>query len=294
MKKPVKPPLLAGWLLRRMSYYDHRHSIYGDFEETYRKIAESDSAFRAKCWYWLQIIQTLSEYQKLVIFKGGIMFKNYFKITLRNIKRNKSFTVINVCGLASGIVSCLLILLFVQYEMSYDTFPEKADSIYRVALERAYPDRVRHWGWTATALADDVERDIPEVVQATRILNEVGETQISYGDESFIEEKVLYCEADFFDFFSVPLLAGDPETALLNPNSMVITRSAAEKYFGDEDPIGRTLLVRNRWADNTSHVINGIVEELPKQSHFHFDFLISYNSTRVSENAQWGYWQVFN
>ncbi|MFC1563979.1 ABC transporter permease [candidate division KSB1 bacterium] len=294
MSKSLKPPLIARWLLKRMSYYDNRHSIYGDFEETYRKIADDKGTFRAKCWYWLQVLRSLPEYSKLVLFKGGIMFKNYLKITLRNIKRNKSFTIINVSGLASGIVSCLLILLFVQYEMSYDRFPEKADSIYRVALERTYPDRVRNWGWTATALADDVERELPEVVQATRILNEMGETLISYEDNSFKEDDVLYVETKFFDFFSVSLLSGDPETALLNPNSMVITRNAAEKYFGDEDPMGKTLLVRNWWADNTAHVITGIVEELPKQSHFHYDFLISYNSSRVSENSQWGYWQVFN
>ncbi len=277
-----------------MSYYDKKHSISGDFEESYKAIASEKGRFSAGFWFWSHTFQTLTEYFRFSISKGVIMFANYLKITLRNIKKNKSFTIINIFGLSSGIISCLLISLFVMYELSYDRFPEKADSIYRVVLERKYPDRTRHWGWTATGLADDVERDLPEVVQATRILNEMGETQISYDEFKYIEDKVLYGEENFFDFFPVPFLAGDPGTALRDKFSIVLTEKAAGKYFGDEDPLGKTMLVRNRWADNIPHVITGVMKEIPKQSHFHCDFLLSYNSTRVSENPQWGYWQVFN
>ena len=289
-----KCPTLAYWLLKRMSLYENRHSILGDFEEDFLRITKEKNSFRAYFWYWLQVLRSFPEYFKIQTFMGVIMFKNYFKIAFRNIKKNKSFTFINISGLAAGIVSCILILFFVRYELSYEDFQEKSDNIYRIGMEDIYPDKVRYWGWTSVKLAEVLTKEYPEVVNTTRILTEMGETQITYKETSNIEKKVMYADSNFFNIFTNPLIIGDPKTVLQNPNSVVITSETAQRYFDNQDPIGKTIKIRNWWADDTPHIITGISECMPNNSHFHYDFLISYNSSRVSQSDNFDYTQIFN
>jgi len=277
-----------------MSLYENQHSILGDFEENFQRIANEKNSIKAYFWYWWQVLQSFPEYFKLQTFMGFIMFKNYLKIAFRNIKKNKSFTFINVSGLAAGIVVCILILFFVQYELSYEDFQEKADNIYRIGMEDIYPDNVRYWGWTSVMLAEVLTKEYPEVVNTTRILTEMGETQITYKETSNIEKKVMYADSNFFNIFTNPLIMGDPKTVLQRPYSVVITNETAKRYFGSQNPIGKTIKIRNWWANDTSHTVTGISESIPKNSHFHYDFLISYNSTRVSRSDNFDYTQIFN
>jgi len=292
--KKIKPPALANWLLKYLSLYENKHSILGDFAETYLRILKKDGVLKANCWYWLQVFRSIPEHMRLNLNMGIMMFSNYLKITLRNIKNNKSYTIINISGLTAGIVCCLLILLYVRYELSYDKFYEKADSIYRIAMEDKTPNDIRHWGWTSVMMATVLKNEYPEVKQCTRILTEMGETQITYGENSNIEKRVMYADSLFFDLFTIPLISGNEETVLKNPNSVILSEAAAWRYFGNEDPVGKTIKVRNWWAENTDHIITGVAENIPPNAHFHFDFLISYNSTRVSQSRSWGYTQIFN
>ncbi|MCP4727170.1 MAG: FtsX-like permease family protein [bacterium] len=281
-RKNIKPPHIANWLLNRMSIYVSKHSSEGDFEETYREIAEKKSVFMARVWYVSQIMRTLPEYLKLIILRGMMMYKSYFKIAIRNIRKSKAHTMINIGGFALGIASCILILLYVRYELSYDRFYENADNIYRVAMKRTYPDVVRLWGWNSPMLARTLERDYPEVLHGTRIMTDIRGTRIRYGDLQFNEHRVFYSENSFFDVFKIPFIHGDSETALNNPHSVVITKEISQKYFGDENPVGRTMLLTNNWNDDP-FIIDGVIENIPDNSHIHFDFLVSLNSTRVIE-----------
>jgi len=294
MRKKIKPPFFAKWFLKKMTRYKDKHSIEGDFEETFIKMAVEKNKLRAQCWYWAHVLKSFSSYFKLSVYMGTVMIKNYFKISVRNIRNNIGYTVLNVSGLAAGIASCILILLYVQYELSFDSSYENAKNIYRIGMEERNQGRIRYWGWTSVLLADVLKSEFPEVLESTRLLNEMGETQISYNDIGTIEKEVLYADSRFFDIFSIPLVKGNPKKVLENPSSVVISQTTAERYFSNEDPVGKTLVIRNWYADNTDHIITGVVEDIPRNSHFHFDFLISYNSSRVSESDNWFYTQIFN
>jgi putative ABC transport system permease protein len=222
------------------------------------------------------------------------MLHHHMKMSLRNLMKQKGYALINIAGLAVGIAVCLLILLYVQHELSYDDCHEKADRVYRFGNEVRNASGTRQWGWTYVLMADFLEDEFPEVERATRILTEMGETQITYHQKGFVEDRVMYSDPQFFDHFTVPLISGDPVTALKDPHTVIISQSAARRYFGDDDPMGKVVQIRNWWSENEDHVITGVAQDMPYNAHFHFDFLISYNSSRVSESENWGYTQVFN
>ena len=173
------------------------------------------------------------------------MIKSYFKIAFRNLLRHKSYSVINIFGLAAGIACCLLILIFVQQEISYDRHFENADRIYRVAAERSFADRSELHAKTPRSLIESLAKDYPEIVQTTRLSQERAERIVArVGENSFHETTFYYADANFFDLFSLPLISGNPATALSEPNTIVLSRKTAEKYFPDTDPIGQTILIR--------------------------------------------------
>ncbi len=221
------------------------------------------------------------------------MLKNYLLIAWRNIKRDRFHAFINIAGLAVGIASCLIILLSVRYELSFDRFHEKGDRIYRIGLERGQPDRVRYWGWNTPRVSEAMAADYPEVAKRVRILTETGPTQLRRGNTGMVEKKVLYVDPEFFEIFTIPVVRGDVRTFLRDPSSILLTPEAARRYFGSEDPIGKVLNVRNWLEEDKPHVVAGVIGDLPSNSHFHYDFLLPLASTRVIEFG-WGSWYCFN
>ena len=288
------PPRFAEVVLRRLTPESERRALIGDYEELYKDLAERRGPVITGLWYWVQVLFTLVSSIRDSLIGSVIMFRNYLKLAMRNMKKQKGYAIINVAGLAVGIAVCILIFLYVQYELSYDAFHEKADRVYRFGNEARGPNGTRMWGWTSVTMADILEAEFPEVERATRILTEMGETQISYQQRGFIEDRVMYSDPRFFDLFTVPLVTGDPVTALKDPYTVVISQSAAKRFFGDTDPVGKAVQIRNWWSDNDDHIVTGVARDMPHNAHFHFDFLISYSSSRVSESENWGYWQVFN
>ncbi|MDH5385001.1 MAG: ABC transporter permease [Candidatus Aminicenantes bacterium] len=207
------------------------------------------------------------------------MFKNYMKITLRNIRRHKGYSFINVAGLVLGFTIVLLITIYIRYEFSYDRFHENADSIYRV-IQKAEEARSGSPWWNATPglLKSTLLEECPEVENAARlclwksIINLRG--LFSSGKVNDFESDIYLVDPEFLEIFSFPLVAGDPKTALNDPFSILITRETAEKYFGSEDPVGKVLN-----ADKTyDYKITGVLENVPANSHVHFDFLISFST----------------
>jgi putative ABC transport system permease protein len=211
------------------------------------------------------------------------MLKNYFKIGLRSLLRNKFFTAINIFGLTLGMTTCLLIMLYVQNELSYDSYNKKADQIVRVVFRGSIQGEKMKEAMVMPPVAQTFKSEYPEVLEATRLRN-YGNPRITYGDKTFKENAFAYADSNFFEVFTLPFLKGDPKTALLEPNTIVISESVAKKYFGNEDPIGKVLLFKDL---NTSFKITGVMRPMPVNSHFHFDLFASMASFPQSREFSW-------
>lgn len=209
------------------------------------------------------------------------MFNNYLKIALRNLFKRKSHTFINIAGLAIGMACFLLIWLYVQFELFFDRFHKNADQIYRVAIERKYPDKVTLWGRTALPIARTFQSEYPEIIEGTRLLANNNAFLITYGDKNIYNERVYFADPNFFDVFSIQLVQGDPATALVEQGSAVITRRTARMLFGDDESMSKTLTINNQ-----DYTITGISEDIPGNSHFHYDFLLSLTSIPNAYNGQ--------
>ena len=219
------------------------------------------------------------------------MWKNYLKIALRNLRRYKGHTAINVAGLAVGMACCLLTFLFVQDERSFDRFHDNADRVYRVVNERHADGSVAHRAATPPAMGPTLAREFPEVLQATRFFS-FGKTLIERDDLQFFERHFWMADSTVFDLFSFDLVQGNPETALTTPYALVLSRTMAEKYFGDADPLGQTLTISGR----NTFTVTGVMADLPAQSHIRINFLGSFatmpNFTSEERLRNW-IWQQF-
>lgn len=206
------------------------------------------------------------------------MLKNYFKTALRNIRRHKLYTFINVAGLAIGLAAFILIGLWIEDELSYDDFFQQADQIYRVATQQRSSDHTTAFATSPRPLARVIDDPFPEVIEATRLSRErADQVLVRYRDKHFFENRVFFADSNFFEVFSIPLLRGSPKEALSEPFSIVITEAAAQKYFGASNPLGKTLTLRlSEDQDIFDYVVTGVARGLPHNAHFHFDFLASY------------------
>ncbi len=199
------------------------------------------------------------------------MLYNYLKITLRNIKRYKGYSFINIMGLSVGMACCFLILLWVQDELSYDKFHEHADEIGRVITHQQSADGIQSAALSPPPLADYLVSGFPEIVNATR-LRIHNNWMMKTENKKFMEDGIAFLEPSFFEMFSFPFIQGDPKTALSNPDSLIITQSMAEKYFGKEDPVGKTMNADN----DLDFVITGVIQDIPENSHISFRFAVSF------------------
>jgi len=196
------------------------------------------------------------------------MLYNYIKVAIRNLWKKKLFTLINIIGLSIGIASFFLIAVNLRDEFSYDNFHDNVDHLYRVALERIYPDNVVFYAIIPSSIGEAMRSDFPEVDKMTRIFKLLAEVVFRYEDQSFEEDKVLFVESNFFEIFNIPLIAGDPSQVFSNPNSMVITEDTARKYFGEEAALGKKII-----TPQGIFMISGVCENIPKNSHLEFDFI---------------------
>jgi putative ABC transport system permease protein len=211
------------------------------------------------------------------------MFNNYFKIAWRNLIKYKAFTAINIVGLAIGIATCLIIMLFVQDELSFDRFNEKADQIVRVVFRGTMNGEKMKESSVMAIVAATVRHDYPEVIDATR-LEPNGSSKIIVGDKTFKDASFAYVDSNFFQVFTLPFTKGDIKSALLEPNTVVITQALSQKYFGNADPIGKVLNFKD-W--NQLFKITGVIKEVPANSHFHFDIFGSMAGNPEAKNTSW-------
>ena len=212
------------------------------------------------------------------------MLKNYFNIAIRNMMKHKFFSAINILGMTIGITACLLIVLYVTDELSYDRFHVKADRIYQVGLHGKIGGQDIMTSTTCPPMAEAFVKEIPGIEEATRIANFWEASVVRYNDKTFKEEKMFYADSNFFSFFSFRLVEGDPKTSLIEPNSVVLTKSMASKYFGTEPAIGKLLTIGG--GDHTFKV-TGITEDCPSNSHFIYNVLISSSSGKHLKSTEW-------
>ncbi len=211
------------------------------------------------------------------------MFKNYVKVAMRNLWKNKGFSAINIIGLAVGIAVCLLITLYVTDELSYDKYNDKADRTYRVDGDIQFGGNHYILAVAPDPMGPTLKKDFPQVEHYTRFRN-YGGFLVKKGAENVPEDKVIYADSTLFDVFTLPMTEGDPKTALTEPNSIVITESMAKKYFGTANAIvGKSLLIND--ADN--YRITGVIKDIPQQSHFRFNFFVSLSTSDESRQNNW-------
>ncbi|MBS3807325.1 MAG: ABC transporter permease [Bacteroidales bacterium] len=210
------------------------------------------------------------------------MFKNYLKASWRNLKRDTSYSLINIAGLAVGIAACLLITLYIVDELSYDRFHEKSGRIHRAYVEGQFGNNTFRTVLTPNPLKGALLKEFSEVESATHFFHR-DQVMVEYDDKRFVENRVFYTGSDFFKVFTFPLIKGNPKNILSEPNQVVLTQSMARKYFGKQDAMGKMITMQG----DQPFRVTGICEDVPDNSHFHFDFLASYSSTENSQDIRW-------
>ena len=298
--KPIPPPL-AKKLLQRVLRTDLAEEVLGDLEEKFFGIAEKTSVFQAKLNYWYQAINYLRPFALRKKKSGSphrstnsnhlAMLQHYFKVSWRNLLRNKSLSFINVFGLSVGLTTCMLIMLYVGDEKSYDRHFKDGDRVFRIAAEA----NGEKWVAQPAPMAAALVEDFPEVEQATRLLRFPGQERMLLRDnetqKQFFETNGYYVDSTFFEVLSNELKYGDRATALDEPNSIVISEQLASKFFGDENPVGKVLEVGLSFGE-FNYIIKGVLKDTPHKSHIPSNMLLSMNNGDiggwVDQQTDWG------
>jgi len=212
------------------------------------------------------------------------MIRNYLLSGLRNLVKHRFYSIINVAGLGLGIAASLLLVSWIIHELSYDRFHKDADQIYRASLEYSFGGQTAKTSVSPTALLPALEKNFPEVEEGVRIYNPSSWSPyiVRNGANVFQEGKFFYADSTFFNVFSFTLLDGDPLTALQKPQSVILTRATAKKYFGNDDVVGKSLEV-----NNVMYTVTGVLKDIPTNSIINFDFLGSFSSLRQSTELIW-------
>ena len=213
------------------------------------------------------------------------MFKNYLNVAFRSIFRHKGYSFINVAGLALGMACCLLIMLWVMDELSYDRFHEQADALYRVEQDQNYSGEIFHVNVTPYPMGPGLKAEIPEIKDAARYTG-TGTLLLRYEETAFFEGGARAVDPSFLEMFTFPLIRGDAATALDRPHALIISEEIALKYFGDEDPLGKVITINNTYP----FTVTGVLQEVPNNSFLQFDMLVPFEFVRDlgQYNESWG------
>ena len=215
------------------------------------------------------------------------MFRNYVKVAIRNLQRNKGFTAINVAGLSIGLATCLLIVFYVADELRYDKYNTRANNIYRADMEVKFGHNANSYAAVQSGFADEVKKDFTTVEQVVRLrpaYEQPAGFHVKKGSSVLQETSVIYADASLFQVFTLPMITGNPATALAEPNAAVLTESLAKKYFGAVNVVGQTLVLN----DTLTFKVTGVIKDLPEQSHFKYHMFLSMETLADSRNPNWG------
>jgi len=271
-----RPPKLFSFLLQHVVQEKYRESLAGDFEEAYHYTAAQEGRLLAFFQYLLQISRLMIISLLKSMVWSVVMFKNYFKIAFRNLKKHAGYSAINIMGLAVGMACCTLFYLWIQDELSYNRFHEHSDRLYRIVSHR-------DGAWSSStpfSLGRVMKQDFPEIRKNSRFLNR--QLLIGYQDKAFYEQVALI-DPDFLEMFSFSLKQGNPLTALSTTETVVITETAARKYFGDMDPVGHIITINNQ----SQHSVTGVIKDPPSNSSMQFAMLVPFRFAGERMDLSW-------
>ncbi|MBN2431809.1 MAG: ABC transporter permease [Acidobacteria bacterium] len=283
MDKKLRPPRLLEWLLRRFLRTEDAFEKLGDFEECYRETLREKGRLAAAAWYTGQIIRAIPAFIADAYHGSTIMFKSYLTAAVRNLTRNRTYSLLNVLGLAVGIAAFLVIGLYVAHELGHDRQHRHAERIFKVI----YADQAV----TPVPFAPALMSEFPEVETATRLVRP-SRNLVRHENRSFFGDQWVWADECLFDVFTFPLAAGDSDTALRDPNSVVISETMARKYFGEEEPLGKIL----HWTSDfqeADFMVTGVMRDIPASSHVRADIFASFCTLEKSpgynpEDFNWG------
>ncbi len=280
------PPKLARWLLMNCSPAADRMFLGGDFEEIYHALAAEKGRAAARRWFRFQCLHSLPRIIAHALTWRVVMVKNFLKVALRNLRRQWLYSTINIVGLAVGFAVVLLIVLFVRSELSFDAFHSRASRIYRLNSHLVYGGQDVRLAVVAPAVAPALQAACPEIEAAVRLFIEMDPLTVGTAERKFTEKRFFYTEPEFFDVFSFSLIEGDRRTVLSEPYSLVLTQSAARKYFPRENPMGKILTVSNG-QETWDYAVRGVAADVPDESHVQFDFLAPFSDHELSRVDNW-------
>ncbi|MEQ9098659.1 MAG: ABC transporter permease [Imperialibacter sp.] len=277
------PPSLAVKLLKKLLRHDLSEEVLGDLEEKFYATVEQKSVLRAKLNYWYQTINYLRPFairkSRLKNSNNKAMLQHYIKISWRSISRHKVFSSIKIGGFAIGIAACLLIALFIRHELSYDSFYKNQDSIYRLTNQWTEGGEVGRWTNLQGPLKTVIEENVPEVKHVARTVQwswgNAGSNLVRTADSQFNidEEGFIYADPELLRILEVDMVFGSKERALDEPNSLVISRTMADKYFPNENPVGKQLVLND--DPETTYTVGGVMKDVPANSHLQANFILT-------------------
>jgi putative ABC transport system permease protein len=279
-----KPPRLAHWLLKKFANRDEFPAIEGDFTEEFYEHRAEHGSWRARLWFWALVLVSFPSFIKHVFIWSGTMFKNYLTVAVRIIKRHKGFSFINILGLSLGMAASILIGLYIQHELSFDRHHANSDRIHRVCIRLGEADPMRG-AFTVPPMAAAMKSEFPEIEEAVRISPWPRNYLVKSGDKQFLEKGIIYADGSIFSVFTIPFILGSPENALTEPQTIVLSQTAARKYFDTDNPVGRTLRFQDLQRD---FKITGVVADCPATSHLRYEMIASLSSQRSSRDTGWG------
>jgi len=293
IKHSKKTPFFLIILKYLVPEYD-RVNVFLDFVSLYEGLSEEKGKLYAQIWILGQIIRSLPGLFSAGLYWRISLIKSYFKVVLRNFKRHKSFTIINISGLAIGIAACILIFQYVSFENSYDGFHKNADNIYRVRYDAYSKGKLQYKSAAAVpALGPAMKSYFPEVKDFARLSINWGSIIVLYRDDSthkevsFRHEKSYYADNSFFTMFSFPFVHGSAESALKEPRSVVFSEEIVKKYFNNKAPIGKYVTINGK-----DFKVTGVFKDIPNNSHLKFDVILDLAHFRKGSLADW-HWDDF-
>ncbi|MFC2157005.1 ABC transporter permease [Acidobacteriota bacterium] len=261
-----RPPKVAEWLLRRFVRTEEQFEKLGDFEEGYRSQSWALTRPKAQFWYWGQVLVAIPSFVKNFTYWSLAMFKNYIKIALRNLTRQKGYSFINIFGLALGMACCILILVWVKDEMATDRYHKKIESLYLVRnIQDFGTDKIKGNG-SVPAFGPAAKAEYPEVLNAARFNNGQSQYLLEYKDKQF-KEYVQMADPEIFEIFTFPFISGDLKETRSGPDVIVISERVAARFFGSTDPVGQVMTLNKEYDFR----VVGVMEMIPSNSSIRFN-----------------------
>lgn len=287
--KPEKGGSIPGLGERLLTFllpYERRDLLLGDFVECYGRKLASKGKFVALLWFWAQVLASVPSFIRYRTRFSGIMLGSYVTLALRSLYKQAGYSLLNLSGLAVGLACFVVIMLYVKDEQSFDTFHKDSKNTYRLLDFRKVDGIGEESASAPIMLGAAMKQDYPDEIEASvRFFNfqaptlALAHTPQSGEVRQFNERKLFFTDPDFFKVFDFPLSVGDEQTALNEPNQILITQEMALKYFKGEDPMGKVL----RFEDKHDLMVSGVFGDMPSNTHLDFDFLVSFSTLNNPE-----------